>query len=410
MPFFQYRAMQPDGAVAEGAIEAGGRQEAFRILDERGLNPLHLEEKADEGDGGSLFSGLKFQMRPKKVKFNQLENFTRQLSNLLSSGVSLSKALRLLSREASTPIAKEKWKGIYDLVIDGASLADAMRQSPETFPKIYIAMVRAGEMGGFLDTVLSEIADFQSREKELRGKVIAAMVYPIILGSLAVAAVSYLMVFFIPRFQQMFSDFGAALPIMTTIVIQASYMARHYGIFVLAALAGLVYMFQTWKNSETGRRKWEHIQLRMPVIGPLKAQFALSRFCRMLGTLLAAGVPLVSALRVAQESLGAQTLIDALSHSIDRVKQGDRLSTSLADCAQLFPGSVLEMVAVAEESGTLDKELMRLAAVTEGDLDRALKMAVALAEPVLLCIMASVIGFIIVSMVLPIFTIGDLIQ
>ena len=172
-------------------------------------------------------------------------------------------------------IAKEKWKGIYDLVIDGASLADAMRQSPETFPKIYIAMVRAGEMGGFLDTVLSEIADFQSREKELRGKVIAAMVYPIILGSLAVAAVSYLMVFFIPRFQQMFSDFGAALPIMTTIVIQASYMARHYGIFVLAALAGLVYMFQTWKNSETGRRKWEHIQLRMPVIGPLKAQFAL---------------------------------------------------------------------------------------------------------------------------------------
>ncbi len=405
MPVFRYKAIQLDGAMAEGSLEAGGRQEAYRILDQKGLNPVSLDETQPQKSGGLNLAD--YLPKSSKVSFNAVENFTRQLSNLLSAGVPMSKALRLLSREASAPAAKAQWQAIHDHVIDGTSLADAMRAFPRTFSKIYVAMVHAGETGGFLDVVLNEIAEFQGRDKELRGKVMSALIYPILLAILALAAVIYLIIFFIPRLESLFDSFGGALPQLTVIVIALSDWFRQYGVYlaIVLFLAGIG--IHSYFKTESGRRLWDRMVLGLPVIGPLAARFAMARFCRMLGTLIGAGVPLVTALRVALDSIGNQTLMDTVANTIDRIKKGDRLASSLADCKALFPSSVIEMIAVAEETGRLDKELIRLGEMTEKDLDRQLKMAVSLAEPLMLMLMASIIGTIIVSMILPIFSLQD---
>ena len=290
------------------------------------------------------------------------------------------------------------------------TLAGAMSKSPETFPKVYVAMVEAGETGGFLDVVLNQIADFQAREKEMRGKVMTAMLYPAILLVLALFVLVFLLVFFIPRFQLLFTGFGAQLPILTRIIVGASQLLRAYGLIlaVVIVVAGL--LARAWVVSPVGRRAWEGLVLRLPVIGNLVAQFAMSRFCRMLGTLLGAGVPLINGLNVARRSIGNQILVDAVANSIDRVKEGKTLSMNLSECRTLFAGSVLEMISVAEESGKLDQELVRIANVTEGDLDRQLKTAVALAEPLMLFFIAAFIGTIFIGMVLPIFTLQDYIK
>jgi type II secretory pathway component PulF len=292
-------------------------------------------------------------------------------------------------------------------VIDGMSLADAMARSPKVFPRVYTAMVQAGETGGFLDLVLAQIADFQYREKELRSKVMAAMIYPAILLFLAVGVLVFLLTFFIPRFQTIFNGFGASLPVLTRGIIGASHVVRSYGLLVLVGIFILTFFVRTWVLSEKGRRAWEGAILRAPVIGPLLAQFAMARFCRMLGTLLGAGVPLVQGLNVARKSIGNQILVDAVGQAIERVQQGGQLGASLGECRGLFPGSVLEMVSVAEESGRLDQELIRIANVTESDLDRELKTAVALAEPLMLFLIAGFIGTIFIGMVLPIFSLQE---
>jgi type II secretory pathway component PulF len=268
-------------------------------------------------------------------------------------------------------------------------------------------MVQAGETGGFLDTVLAQIADFQSREKELKSKVLTAMLYPCILLVIALVVLTVLLVFFIPRFQSIFNSLHGSLPLITQLIVGVSNVMRSYGLFVLAGLVMGGLLLQNWLTSEKGRRVWEGLILKAPIVGPLAARFAMARFCRMLGTLLAASVPLVQALNVARKSIGNQILVDAVSQSIERVQEGARLGASLADCKGLFPGSVLEMVSVAEESSRLDTELIRIANVTEADLDRQLKTAVAFAEPAMLFLIASFVGTIFIGMLLPIFTLQE---
>jgi type IV pilus assembly protein PilC len=336
-----------------------------------------------------------------------LENFTRLLSSLLAAGVPLSRALVILQKEASHVAAKVKWKEIHDSVVDGRSLAESMARSPDTFPRVYVAMVEAGETGGFLDVVLAQIADFQAREKEMRAKVMTALLYPIILLILALGVLIFLLVFFIPRFQSIFSGFGAKLPVLTQWIVGTSELLRGYGLFLAIGMGVAVYALRSWFSSEQGRRVWEGMILQAPVVGPLVAQFAMARFCRMLGTLLGAGVPLINGLNVARRSIGNQILVDAVSHSIDQVKEGKSLGPSLGACRTLFAGSTLEMISVAEESGKLDVELVRIANVTEGDLDRQLKAAVALAEPLMLFLIAGFIGTIFIGMVIPIFSLQD---
>jgi type II secretory pathway component PulF len=414
MPVFQYKALQTDGSVTQGTIEAEARQEALRLIEGRGFQPINLTASAGtNGHSDKKIAAATMPALPwasKKISGRTLENFTRLLSSLLAAGVPLSRALVILHKEASTPAAHEKWKEIHDLVVDGMPLADAMAKSPSVFPRVYVAMVEAGETGGFLDLVLGQIADFQAREKELRAKVMTALLYPSILIVLASAVLVFLLTFFIPKFQTLFAGYGASLPLLTRIIVGVSKVLRSYGLIVVLGLALGIYLVWNWVKSERGRRAWEGTILRVPVVGKLVAQFAMARFCRMLGTLLTAGVPLINGLNVARKSIGNQILVDAVSNSIDRVKEGGALGASLTGCRELFPGSVLEMISVSEESGRLDQELIRLASVTENDLDRQLKTAVALAEPLMLFFIAGFIGTIFIGMVLPIFTLQEYIK
>ncbi|HEY3861114.1 MAG TPA: type II secretion system F family protein [Verrucomicrobiae bacterium] len=418
MPVFLYKALQADGKSAEGQLEAGGRQEAFRQMEEKGLRPISLAEKSagpgPDKNGSSAApgasGGFKLQFQSKRVTPRMLETFTRLLSSLLAAGVPLSRALVILCKESGNPTAAAKWKGIYDSVVDGVSLADSMATMPDTFPRVYVAMVSAGETGGFLDLVLAQIADFQSREKDLKSKVVAALLYPAILLVLAIGVLIVLMTFFIPRFQTMFAGIGGELPLLTRIIIGISHWIRSYGLFIGIGLAVIIFMVRNWITSERGRRAWEGFIIRVPVLGPLLSQFAMARFCRMLGTLLNAGVPLVQALNVARRSIGNQILVDAVSNSIERVKEGAQLGASLSDCKRLFPSSVLEMISVGEESGKLDQELVRIAIVTEADLDRNLKTAVAFMEPLMLFFIAAFIGTIFIGMIYPIFSMQDYIK
>jgi type II secretory pathway component PulF len=437
MPVFAYKAIQRDGSITEGEIEAGGRHDAFQKMEGRGLRPIRLQERQPSGNGHATRGAVRGPVKPAardkapatakvadsgvppapgplgslrgraRVTARELENFTRLLSSLLAAGVPLSRALVILTREAASPAAREQWKQLHDLVVDGLSLADAMARSPQTFPRVYTAMVEAGETGGFLDVVLAQIADFQAREKEMRSKVMTALLYPTILLVLALGVLVFLLVFFIPRFQSIFTGFGAKLPFLTQLIVSTSEFMRSYGLFVAAGLGVGGYLLRNWFVSDHGRRVWEGAILRAPVLGPLVAQFAMARFCRMLGTLLGAGVPLINGLNVARRSIGNQILVDAVSRSIDDVKEGKQLGPSLGQCPVLFSGATLEMISVAEESGKLDQELVRIADVTEGDLDRQLKSAVALAEPLMLFFIAGFIGTIFIGMVIPIFTLQD---
>jgi len=376
----------------------------------KGLRPVSIEEAKDMAAAAKKLQAGSGAAKPRKIPARTIESFTREMANLLAGGVPLARSLALLRREASQPAAKQLWSDIHDDVVGGTALADALAKFPRNFSAVYIAMVRAGEAGGFLDVVLNQISDFRAREQDLIGKVKAAMVYPIILGILAIGVVIFLMTFFIPQFTSIFSSFGANLPLITQIVIGCSNILRKYFLIVVVVL---VIGFVAWRRivaTPAGRRRLEQIILATPYLGRVIAQFALVRFARMLGTLVAAGVPLVASLRVAREAIGNQILADTVNKAIEQVQRGEPLSRSLAGSPRLFPPSVVEMIAVAEETARLDKELLRLAATYEADLDRQLRILVAIVEPAMLFIMASIIGTVVVGMLLPIFSLQDLIH
>lgn len=399
--------------IAEGVLDAPGRPDALRQIETLGLRPVNVSEKAAAPKGASVSAGnfsFNFKFESRKVPAKALENFTRLLSSLLAAGVPLSRALMILCKEAQSPVVAAKWKEINNYVVDGMSLADAMAKSPDTFPRIYVAMVEAGEVGGFLDVVLAQIAEFQAREKDLKSKVITAMTYPCILFCLATIILSALLIFFVPMLQRVFATLHGSLPLITQCVIGTSNFLRSYGIFIAIGVFAIGFLLRTWIASENGRRMWEGFVLRIPMIGPLVAQFAMARFCRMLGTLLGAGVPLVQSLNVARRSIGNQILVDAVGQSIERVQQGGRLGQSLGDCKILFSSSALEMISVAEESGKLDVELVRLAGVTENELNRNLQTTVSFAEPLLLFFIAGFIGIIFIGMLLPVLSMSQYIK
>lgn len=408
MAVFTYTALASDGSSSTGTIPAPSRAAAIAEISSRGLHPVQI---AEQTQGAAKQGGVRIpKFGGNRVTQSHVESFTRELATLLGGGVPLSRALHLLGREASAPGPKKLWEEIHDTVIGGTALADALAQHPEVFSSIYVAMVRAGEAGGFLDVVLGQIADFRTREQDLKGRVKAAMIYPCVLGVLAVVVLVFLLTFFIPRFSGIFADFGAALPALTRGILFASELVTHYGLFVAAAVLAAVVLIRRALATDIGKRRLERATLKVPLVGHVVAHFALVRFSRMLGTLLGAGVPLVASLRVAKEAIGNQTLADTVAGGIEAVQRGASLARSLGTASAMFPPSVIEMVAIAEETGRLDKELVRLAGVYESELDRRLRMLVALAEPLLLFLMAGLIGTVVVGMLLPIFNLQDLIK
>ena len=413
MPTFAYTAIDGQGKQTTGRLDADDRGAAMVSIESLGLMPVDVAAssvKAGKSVGGANIARRSLLPGSKRVKQKHVLAFIRQLGNLLAAGVPLARGLQILVRETSHEGSKKQWEAVRATVIDGTPLADAIAQFPKSFPPVYVAMVRAGEAGGFLDVVLKQIADFMSRERELKSKISTALIYPAVLATIATGVVIFLLTWFIPRFSSIFDEFGQTLPLLTRIIQAASFAVRDYGLFVLVGIVLIVVFVRQALTSEKGRRQRDEIVLRLPGIGAATARFSLVRFCRMLGTLLGAGVPLISSLKVARAAIGNQTLTDAVDRAIENVQEGAPLARSLGECPQLFPSSVVEMVSVAEESGKISEELIRMAGEFEEELDRELRVLVSLAEPAMLFMMASLVGLIVVGMLLPVFDLWDAIQ
>lgn len=410
MSTFSYTAIDRQGRRTSGVVPADSRAAAMDDILGRGLSPISVTEAAGKIKGAAGSPRRLTLGNPNKVPAKAVESFTRELANLLAAGLSLSRSLSLLKREASNPAAKAAWTKIHDDVVGGQSLADTMAKMPQAFSGVYIAMVRAGESGGFLHVVLQQISDFRQRERDLVGKVRAALIYPCVLAFVASGVLIFLLTFFVPKFSDMFAQFGSKLPLLTQIVVGISTWLIHYGPFIAIGVLAAGFALRKWAKTDKGSRLIERALLATPALGTVIARFALVRFSRMLGTLIGSGVPLISSLRTAKEAIGNKTLSDAVAHAIEQVQRGTPLSQALSINTQLFPASVIEMIAVAEETSRVDKELVRLSVTYEADLDRNLRTVVALGEPLVLIIMATVIGTVIVSIMLPIFSINDLIK
>jgi type IV pilus assembly protein PilC len=411
MSVFAYTALSKDGSKTSGTLTAESRAAAIAQMSRQGLHPVKIDEAKNAAAAAKKVQAASATSGPiGKVSAKAVESFTRELANLLAGGVPLSRAMSLLRREASNPAAKQLWNAIYEDVVGGTALADALAKYPKNFSTVYVAMVRAGEAGGFLDVVLGQISDFRTREQDLKGKIKAAMVYPIVLAVLAIGVLIFLLTFFIPQFSGIFQQFGANLPALTRAIIAVSEVVKHYGLFVATAIVIAVVALKRAVATQAGKRQVEVTVLATPLLGQVVSHFALVRFTRMLGTLVGAGVPLIASLRVAREAIGNQTLADTVSTAIDEVQRGAALSKSLANNPRLFPASVVEMIAVAEETGRLDKELLRIATTYEADLDRQLRLLVAVGEPLMLFMMAGVIGTVVVGMLLPILNLQDVVK
>jgi type II secretory pathway component PulF len=418
---FTYTALNPKGKSVSGTIPADNRAQAIAAVVGKGLHPVKVAEAGKGAKGAKGVNGhashagapLDASGKPKRGRVTQrhVEDFTREMASLLAGGIPLAQALTLLKREAKQPGPLALWTQIHNDVVEGNSLADSLAQHPKAFSTIYVAMVRAGEAGGFLDVVLNQISEFRAREQDLKGKVKAAMVYPCVLGCLAVLVLIFLLTFFIPRFSGIFNQFGGQLPFLTQIILNtSSVLTSSYAIFVVIALVIIGFFTHRMIQTDVGRRRMERLILKTPALGKVVAFFAMVRFCRMLGTLLGAGVPLIASLKVSKEAIGNQTLSDTVGFGIDEVQKGASLARSLGSSDQLFPPSVVEMIAIAEETGRLDKELVRLSIAYESELDRQLRMLVSLAEPAMLFLMAGFIGTVVIGMLLPIFNLQDLVK
>ncbi len=401
MQNFQYKALNNDGHNTNGSVQAESQTAAIISIQALGLTPITIDSNTKKTtNNNSIF-------KSKKVPHKDVFNFFRLLSSLLTAGVSLSKSLQILNRETTHPNTRAQWAQIHDDVIGGLSLADALAQNPQTFPPVYIAMVKAGELGGFLDVVLAQIASFMASERELKSKVTAALVYPAVIALVATVVVIFLLTWFIPKFSIIFDDAGIDLPSITLFIQFVSSVITDWGIFVFAGVIGSYYAFKKYVQTEKGKRNTDALQLKLPALGKATAKFALVRFCTMLGTLTKADVPLIASLRVAKQAIGNQILADTLDNAIENVQQGKTLAASLALTPELFPPSATEMIAVSEESGRLDEELIRIGVDQEEELDKQLKILVSLTEPLLLIIMAIIVGTIVVGMLLPMFSLWD---
>lgn len=390
MAGFAYTALTADGQLRRGHIEADDAVAAQRQLELQQLIPTEVTAHRRQGSGQRLPQA-------------QVLHFTRSLAGLLKSGVPLSRALSVIERETKHAAARENWSDIHARVRNGADLADALAAQDAVFPTVFIAMVRAGEAGGFIDVVLEQVASYIDRQRDLRGRLLSALAYPVLLAVIACSVVGFLLVWFIPRFADLFASFDHALPLLTQWIQALSFALVNHSVSIVIALVLVAIALRFAFMHAYGRALWDRWRLRLPLMGPISSGMARVRFCRMLGTLLGAGVPLLSALKVSGETLGNALMHDALEAATEAVRQGTALSVAIQKIPDLLPSSALETIAVAEASGRLSEELLRLADSGETELDRRLRTMVALVEPLLLLGMAIVVGTIVIGMLMPIF-------
>lgn len=396
MPEYRYVAREITGKQVDGVLSAANEREALSTLGARGVFPISVTL----ADAAKAHQANKRRRVPARL----LCQFYSQLSDLLRAGVPLLRSLELLERQARHVTLKMVLQEVRDQVADGTRLAEALRQHPTVFSDLTISMVRAGEEGSFLEDTLQRIADFTEHQEELKGRVFGAMAYPAFLVVVGTLILALMLVFFVPKFEPLFDRMReeGTLPWATTALLAASYELQHRGWVLLIILPVLYVVVQKQFSNDLGRRRFDAFRLKLYGMGQVVRSLAIARFCRVLGTLLHNGVPILNSLRIAKDATGNRVLSEAISEAAEHVSSGRSLAQPLAECKQ-FPIDVIEMISVGEEANNLEHVLVSVAEKMERQTNRQLDLVVRLLEPLMLVIMAGVILFVLLALMLPIF-------
>ena len=394
---YQYEARDAGGQRVKGTMVAATEREVVQAIGDKGLLPIRIDASAVSSP---MFSGMKRKKPPNGITMARVY---RQLSDLLKAGVSLLRAIEIIEKQSEPGLLPDALADVRKNVADGEGLATSLGKHSQVFDDLAVSMIRAGEEGGFLEDVLTRIADYTEREAELRGKVMGAMAYPMFLSVIGVLVVTGLVVFFVPKFEKMFNKLRAKgqLPTITEWLLNTSWFLQTYGLYMLVGIVVSVYLGIRWLRTPSGRIWFDKVRISVPKLGAIIRSFAIVRFSRVLGTMLANGIPLLTALRIAKDSTGNVVLSEAISKAADNVTTGASLADPLR-ASGLFPRDVVEMVAVAEESNTLEKVLVDIADSTERRTTQQLDLFVRLLEPMMLLIMAVVVMAIVAALLLPI--------
>jgi len=395
MPKFQYTARNLSGGKVAGLIEADGEGAAIQLLERKELYPVDIWNTEDKADN-RLFRG--------RISNRDLGIMYGQLSDLLGSGVPLLRALKSIVKSTVNKRLKGVLSDIHNSVADGKSLYESMAEHHNIFPALHTVMVQAGERASFIEEVLESLSVFLERLDELRGKVLGALIYPVMLVMLGGTVMVSALVFFVPKFEPMLA--GIEKPMPTEVIFFLSESIRNYWAIIATAIGGLVAFFWSAMQSQSSKRAMERWRLKIPVAGTAMRMVAITRFCRILGTMLANGVPILQALAISRDATGSALLAENIDEAIKNVRAGEPLTEPLKG-GGLFPEQVLAMISVAEESNQLQKVLLHIADSVERRTNQQVDQAVRLIEPVILCMVAAGIGFLALGLLLPIFTMAS---
>jgi type IV pilus assembly protein PilC len=411
MPSFAYTALDARGQEVTDTLEAGSEQEVIAALRQAGYYPTSVVQagkaKAAKGAGMKKEINLSIPFLERKtIKPKTLMIFTRQLATLIDSGLPLLRGLNVLGKQEPDPVLRKTIGKLADTVEGGGTFSDALNQHPKIFNKLYVNMVKAGELGGVMELVLVRLADFQEKAQKLKNKVVSAMFYPIIVLIIAVAIMAFLLVYIVPKFEQIFNDMlgGKALPALTQFVIDTSKLVQNQWYLIIGAVVLFFVGLNIAGRNPKGRAVIDAVKLKIPLFGDLIRKGAIARFSRTLGTLVTSGVPILQALNITRDTAGNVALASAIQSVHDSVKEGESIVTP-AEKSGMFPPMVVSMIDVGEETGQLPEMLLKIADVYDDEVDNTVAGLTSLLEPIMIVFLAVVVGTIVIALFLPLISI-----
>jgi general secretion pathway protein F len=404
MPSYSYRASTFEGKIVEGTMEASDGGTVSLKLQEMGLLPVHIGSQTRQT---LLRREIDWPWKRKKIRRRDLLIFTQELHTLVHAGFPLDRSLAVLGQLAESPAMAEVVQDVLKEVKGGKSFSEALAKYPAVFPKVYVSMVKAGEAGGVLEEILTRLASFLVTSEELRSYIIGAMIYPALLSVVGVVSVTILTLFVVPRFTAIFQDMGVPLPLPLAFLKAASTFLTYYWWVALGAMALAVLYFKRFRESSDGRLKWDRWMLRIPLAGTVLRKVEVARFSRSLGTLLHGGVPLLQSMTIVRDIIGNQSIAIAIEPIRNGIKKGEGITQPMKQSG-VFPPLAMHLIEVGEESGKLDSMLLQVADVYDVEVRNSIKGLIAFFEPALILVMGVIIGTIVVSMLMAIFSINDI--
>jgi type IV pilus assembly protein PilC len=404
MSTFAFKAFDPAGAPTRGEMDGSDKQTVAAQLRSKGLIVVDIEEQKP-ANAGDLLANFK------RVKSAELTIGTRQLATMVGSGMSLLRALYVLEEQTEGEKLKETWEAVRKDVEAGISLSDAMRRHDNVFNELYVAMVAAGESGGILEETLERVSDQLEKDDSLRRQVRSAMVYPALITGFSILVLVALVVFLVPVFEKVFKDFGGELPAITKFTVALSHLFTQRWWLVIGVVAASVYGFKKWKRSHRGREQWDRFKLRVPMkIGDIVQKVALARFSRTFSALISAGVPMLEAIEITGKTSGNKVIENAMNQMRESVKSGGTIAAPMSAVPEAFPGMVVQMVGVGEETGALETMLSKVADFYEDQVAASIKALTSILEPVMIVFVGGIVGFVVIAMYMPMFKVYDSIK